>query len=178
MTSPLESTAIHAPQHVLDLLDRLHRLSLEQEEKLKAPDGGSDTMKTWLKDNQATALAKRDEVMRDKFIALEADKAAFVYSLIRAMGALNVVEAGTSFGVSTIYLALAVSQNAAAAGRMPRDGRVIATEFEPTKAQQARKHWSEAGESVEPWIELREGDLLQTLDNDLPTIDFVLFDSE
>lgn len=178
MASAPEVTAIDAPQQILDLLGRLHKLSLEQEEKLKAPDSEFNTLKEWLRENQAKAEAKRDEVMRDKFIALEADKASFVYSLIRATGALNVVEAGTSFGVSTIYLALAVSQNAEAAGKKPGDAKVIATEFEPTKAAQARKYWSEAGDSVQPWIELREGDLLQTLKKDLPTIDFVLFDSK
>lgn len=178
MASAPEATAVDAPKHVFDLLGRLHKLSLDQEEKLQAPGGDYDTLKQWLKENQDKAPGKRDEVMRDKFIALEADKASLVYSLIRAMGAMNVVEAGTSFGVSTIYLALAVGQNAKAAGKQPGAAKVIATEFEPTKAAQARKYWSEAGDSVEPWIELREGDLLETLKTDVPTIDFVLFDSK
>lgn len=178
MASHPDPTAIDAPQHVFELLNRLHDQSIEQEEKLKAPDGEYETLKEWLKENQNKAPAKRDDLMRDKFIALDADKASLVYSLIRATGALNVVECGTSFGVSTIYLALAVGQNAKAAGKKPGDAKVIATEFEPTKAAQARRYWSECGDSVEPWIELREGDLLKTLKQDLPTIDFVLFDSE
>lgn len=115
--------------------------------------------------------------MQDKFIALEADKATFAYSLVRATGALNVVEAGTSFGVSTIYLALAVGQNAKAAGKKPGEAKVIATEHWAEKAKQARKYWAEAGEEVEPWIELREGDITKTLKENMATIDFVLFDS-
>ena len=180
MASSPDPTAIEAPQSVLDLLNRLHKLSLDQEDNMRAPEGAYSTLKEWLTGNQDKAEVenKRNEIMLDKFIALDADKASFVYSVIRATGALNVVEAGTSFGVSTIYLALAVGQNAKAAGKQPGAAKVIATEFESSKAEQARKYWSEAGDSVEPWIELREGDLRETLKSDVPTIDFVLFDSK
>jgi predicted O-methyltransferase YrrM len=110
-----------------------------------------------------------------RFVALEPDKCAIVYLLLRSMNARFVVEAGTSFGLSTIYLALAVGQNAAALGT---DGKVIATENEPSKALKAREHWRAAGDDVEKWIELREGDLRETLETDNPAqIDFVLFDS-
>lgn len=84
------------------------------------------------------------------------------------------IQAGTSFGVSTIYLALAVSANTASGGT----GRVIATENEPSKANIARQNWKEAGEEVERVIELREGDLRETLQVDLPTVDMLLLDSE
>ncbi|OLN97698.1 hypothetical protein CCHL11_09162 [Colletotrichum chlorophyti] len=110
----------------------------------------------------------------DRFVALEPDKCALVYLLLRSTGARYVVEAGTSFGVSTIWLALAVGQNAMA---LRSDGKVIATENEPTKAKRAREHWKMAGDDVERWIDLREGDLRQTLRTDLPEqIDFLLLD--
>jgi predicted O-methyltransferase YrrM len=118
--------------------------------------------------------------MRDKFVALKPNKCQFIYLLARAMGVRNVVEAGTSFGVSTIYLALAVGQNAAHGGGKV-GGKVIATEKEPSKAVKARAHWKEAGEEVEPWIELREGDLLETLkvEEGMPKeIDMLLLDSK
>jgi predicted O-methyltransferase YrrM len=118
--------------------------------------------------------------MRDKFVALETDKCEFIYLLARAMGVKNVVEAGTSFGVSTIYLALAVGQNVKQ-GRGDVKRKVIATEKEPSKAVKAREHWKEAGEEVEPWIELREGDLLETLKikEGMPNeIDMLLLDSK
>ena len=112
----------------------------------------------------------------DKFVALDPDKCALVYLLLRSSGARYVVEAGTSFGLSTIYLALAVGQNATL---LNKAGKVIATENEPQKASRAREHWKTAGHEVEPWIELREGDLRETLQADLPEkIDFVLLDSE
>jgi len=83
--------------------------------------------------------------MLDKFIALDEDKCHFVYQLLCATGATHVVEAGTSFGVSTIYLALAVGRNV---GGVPGKGKVIATEKESQKAERAREHWREAGETV------------------------------
>ena len=94
--------------------------------------------------------------MRDKFVALEQDKCQFMYLLARSINAKNIVEAGTSFGVSTIYLALAVGQNvteARAKGEIV-SGKVVATEKEASKAVRAREHWSEAGEEVEPWIDM------------------------
>ena len=126
-----------------------------------------------------TWASASDDHMRDKFVALEEDKCQFIYLLARAMGVRNIVEAGTSFGVSTIYLALAVGQNVARAGGKV-GGKVIATEKEPSKALRAREHWKEAGEDVEPWIELREGDLLETLkvEKGMPKeIDMLLLDS-
>ncbi|KAF9877266.1 O-methyltransferase [Colletotrichum karsti] len=68
------------------------------------------------------------------FIALDEDKCHFTYQLVNAMGATNIIEAGTSFGVSTIYLALAVGKTTAATGK---SGIVIATEKEPEKALMA-----------------------------------------
>ncbi|KAF5009070.1 hypothetical protein FDECE_4693 [Fusarium decemcellulare] len=111
----------------------------------------------------------------EKFVALDPDKCALVYLLLRSIGARYVVEAGTSFGLSTIYLALAVAQNASSD---PASGKVIGTENEPTKASKAREHWKAAGDSVEKFIELREGDLRETLKTDLPQqVDFLLLDT-
>ncbi|KAK4494342.1 hypothetical protein PRZ48_014640 [Zasmidium cellare] len=171
----LTKSAIKAPAHVFDLLRRLHQLSLDQEFALK----NDQTIQKWKKNTDLDAAQRKeffDNLMRDKFIALTPDKSIFMYNLARASGALNIVECGTSYGVSTIYLALAVGQNAAQKGVAAGGAKVIATENEPSKAKQARKYWEEAGESVERYIELREGDLTKTLQADLPPIDFVLFD--
>lgn len=137
-----------------------------------------------LQDLHAEAAAEEPYVSTDgatstaltKFVALDPDKCAAVYLLLRSAGAKYVVEAGTSFGLSTIYLALAVSRNV---GGRQGEGKVIATENEPTKAAKAKQHWRRAGSEVEPFIELREGDILQTLQSNLPEeIDFLLLDSE
>ena len=170
---------LRAPAHVKDLLAHLHALSLDQEYQLGLGNGGPSINKATdaLRLDAARPAQSFDDVMRDKFIALTEDKAMFVYNMVRAKGALTVVEAGTSFGVSTIYLALAVGENARSAGKMRSEARVIATEHEPSKAAKAREYWRTAGESVEQYIELREGDILQTLRHDVPEVDFVLFDS-
>jgi predicted O-methyltransferase YrrM len=173
------SSSIEAPANVLELLNRLHKQSLDQKTLIKDPNGQYQVIRESAKEKDENERNRiRDEAMKDKFIALDADKATFMYSLVRAIGALNVVEAGTSFGVSTIYLALAVAQNAEEAGKKPGEAKVIGTEHWHEKAEVARQYWKEAGNAVEPWIELREGDLRETLNKDLPTIDFVLFDSK
>ncbi|KAL5089554.1 hypothetical protein Trisim1_005247 [Trichoderma cf. simile WF8] len=149
-----------APDHVHALLNRLHEESLTQEAALPS---------TYLSKPEGF-----DDLMRDKFIALDQDKCQFVYQLARAIGARNIAEIGTSFGVSTIYLALAVGSNL---DRFGGEGKVIATEKEHTKAERARQHWKEAGDDlVTRHIDLREGDLLETLKNDVPQLDLVLID--
>jgi predicted O-methyltransferase YrrM len=82
-----------------------------------------------------------------------------------------VVEAGTSFGVSTLYLAAAVRANSVEDGGT---GLVIGTEHEPRKAAAARQHFAEAG--LTDFIELREGDLPGTLADLSGPIDFMLID--
>lgn len=149
-----------APLHVLALLDRLHDESLKQEAALGAYYRHTENF---------------DDLMRDKFIALDKDKCHFVYQIARATNAHNIAEIGTSFGVSTIYLALALGSNL---GKNGGKGTVIATEKESTKAAKARQFWTEAGdELVTRHIDLREGDLLQTLKENVPTLDLVLLDS-
>lgn len=173
---------VHAPPHVLKLLSELHQKSIVQEAAISPGDYKNITSDTedqyqargTVDDNgRPTAF---DRLMQDKFIALDEDKCQFMYQLINAMGATNVVEAGTSFGVSTIYLALAVAQTTAATGK---PGTVIATEKETSKAQVARRYWAQCGAEVEKQIDLRVGDLRETLKLDLPpAIDLLLLDSE
>ena len=168
-----------ASSQVHQLLQRLHALSEAQEKTWSQSYFYLSRVFRFYFFGEVWAKAS-DGHMRDKFVALEPDKCQFVYLLARAMGVRNVVEAGTSFGVSTIYLALAVGQNVAHGGGKV-GGKVIATEKEPSKAVKARAHWKEAGEEVEPWIELREGDLLETLkvEDGMPKeIDMLLLDSK
>ena len=61
----------------------------------------------------------------DKLVALDRNKAEFCYQLCRANNARRIVEVGTSYGVSTLYLAAAVRDNVDAAGG---DGVVIGTD--------------------------------------------------
>ncbi|OAL47387.1 S-adenosyl-L-methionine-dependent methyltransferase [Pyrenochaeta sp. DS3sAY3a] len=171
-TSPLR-----APQHVKELLSQLHETSLKQEQAI-SNEGKVFSSKVIgdLEDRlggESDARNEFDKLMLDKFIALDEDKCHFVHQLINAMGATNVVEAGTSFGVSTIYLALAVAQSKAATGKA---GGVIATEKEPEKAAIAKSYWKKCGSDVEEQIDLRVGDLLETLKERVPEVDLLLLD--
>jgi len=104
--------------------------------------------------------------MADKLVALDPIKAEFCYLTCRALGATRVVEVGTSFGVSTLYLADAVRANGG--------GLVIGTEHEPAKAAAARANFDAAG--LSEFIDLREGDLRETLKVIEGPVDFVLMD--
>jgi predicted O-methyltransferase YrrM len=102
----------------------------------------------------------------DKMVALEPPKAEYCYALCRALRARRIVECGTSFGVSTLYLAAAVRDNGG--------GAVIATEWEAEKAKIARRNFEAAG--LAEFIDLREGDLNETLKVIDGPIDFMLLD--
>jgi predicted O-methyltransferase YrrM len=104
--------------------------------------------------------------MADKLVALDQDKAEFCYMLCRAIGARRIFEAGTSFGVSTLYLAAAVRDNGG--------GVVFGAEFEPAKVRQARANFETAG--LASFIDLREGDVVAAAEQFAAPIDFVLFD--
>lgn len=102
----------------------------------------------------------------DRFICLDRTQGVFCYLLARALGARRVVEFGTSFGVSTIYLALAVRDNGG--------WTVIGTEMVAAKARRAREHLREAG--VDELVEIREGDARETLHGVSGPVDVFLND--
>jgi len=120
---------------------------------------------------QPPSASEARAFLSDKLVALDSDKAEFCYQLCRASNARRIVEIGTSFGVSTLYLAAAVRDNVEAGGG---DGVVIGTEYEPGKAAAARANFEQAG--LSRFIDLREGDLRQTLRQIDGPVDFMLMD--
>lgn len=107
------------------------------------------------------------ELLKDLWLPVSADTGKLLYLLARSSGARHIVEFGTSFGISTIHLAAALRDNGG--------GRLVTTEFEPGKLQRAAAHLREAG--LDDLVDLRAGDALQTLAQDLPApIDLVLLD--
>lgn len=101
----------------------------------------------------------------DKYIPIVPAQGTFLYMQARALNAKNILEFGTSYGISTIYLAKAARDN---------DGRVITTEYLPHKAEAARKNLEEAG--LSGYVEIWEGDARDTLKNLDMEPDFVLLD--
>jgi len=160
MASPLNDPKLEA------LLDRLHAQSDAQIDETDAyfvrreRDGSLDT-ENYCDDDMHRFLA-------DKMVALDRDKAEFCYQLCRSLRATRVVEAGTSFGISTLYLAAAVRDN------QVENGVVIGTEHELSKVEVARENFRVAG--LGEYIDLREGDLRQTLRDVGGPVDFMLID--
>lgn len=109
--------------------------------------------------------AARD-LYRDKYISLERGQGELLYLLARALGARRAAEFGTSFGVSTIYLAAAMRDNGG--------GLAIGSEIEPSKAAVARANLAEAG--LDAYAEVRVGDARETLADPGGTLDLVLID--
>ena len=167
------SLALGAP--IDALLDRLYRQNAAQDDALaayftaRAAEGSLD----WNQFDERTNV-----FLRDKLIALDRSKAEFCYHVCRALGARRVVEAGTSFGVSTMFLAAAVRDNVQHGGPAHLGGGgqpiVIGTENEPEKVRTATGHFLEAG--LAHLIDLRPGDLRDTLKDVAGPIDFMLID--
>ncbi len=104
--------------------------------------------------------------MKNAYIQISNDAGEMIYNTARAIDARRIVEFGTSFGVSTIYLAAAVRDNGG--------GKVIGTELEPTKVTVARQNIAAAG--LESYVDVREGDATKTLADVEAPIDLVLLD--
>src|ERR1700735_1359491 len=105
--------------------------------------------------------------MKDAHLAVSRATGALLYMLARSTAARTIVEFGTSFGISTLYLAAALRDNGG--------GRLITSEFEPSKVARARDHLTAGG--LIDLVEIREGDALETLSVNLPeAIDLLLLD--
>lgn len=105
--------------------------------------------------------------LKDVPLAVSRQTGTLLYMLARSSRAKAIVEFGTSFGISTLHLAAGLRDNGG--------GRLITSEFEPSKVARARDNLSAGG--LIDLVEIREGDALKTLSVDLPdTIDLVLLD--
>jgi len=105
--------------------------------------------------------------LKDAPLAVSRETGNLLYMLARSSRARAIVEFGTSFGISALHLAAALRDNGG--------GRLITSEFEPSKAARARENLRDGG--LIDLVEIREGDALKTLSIDLPDqIDLVLLD--
>jgi predicted O-methyltransferase YrrM len=100
---------------------------------------------------------EKAEAMQDVYMPISADAGRLLYALVRASRPAAVVEFGTSFGISTIYLAAAVTDNGT--------GHVVTTELSSRKAEAARSNLQQAG--VGDAVTILVGDARETL-RDVP----------
>ncbi|MEM6801869.1 MAG: class I SAM-dependent methyltransferase, partial [Bacteroidota bacterium] len=101
----------------------------------------------------------------DKYVPIHPAQGNFLYMQARAVQAKNILEFGTSYGISTIYLALAARENG---------GKVITTEYLPHKVEIAKQNFQDA--DLTDYIEIRQGDAMETLKDLDMELDFVLLD--
>ncbi|OED42744.1 hypothetical protein ACH42_11725 [Endozoicomonas sp. (ex Bugula neritina AB1)] len=106
---------------------------------------------------------RTSEFHRTSYLSIGPEEGRFLYGLILAMGAKEIVEFGTSFGISTLYLAAAAQETG---------GRVTGSEFHGIKAEKASANLAEAGLEAD----IRVGDAMETLAGDGPEIDFLFLD--
>lgn len=102
---------------------------------------------------------------KDAYLSISKEQGEGLNQLIKENNFKNIVEFGTSFGISTLYLAQAVLETG---------GSIITTELIESKALKAIENFKQAG--VNDLIEVRIGDALETLKNHTDPIDLLFLD--
>lgn len=102
---------------------------------------------------------------KDAYLSITKDQGIALVELIREKKIRNVVEFGTSFGISTLFLAQGVLQTG---------GSIVTTELIESKAHKAIENFKSAG--IDHFIEVRIGDALETLKDHSQQIDLLLLD--
>lgn len=115
---------------------------------------------------QGKTGAERAAHLTHAFIPVSPEAGRLLYTLVRGASAGTTVEFGTSYGISTIYLAAAVRDRG--------EGRVITTELNTAKAERARQYIDDAG--LSDLVDLRVGDALETLEGLERDVSFVFLD--
>jgi predicted O-methyltransferase YrrM len=100
-------------------------------------------------------------------LAILRDEGLFLYNLIRAMRAKTIIEIGTSFGYSTIWLAAAAKEE---------NGKVISFDVVPEKIEKATENLTRAGLANN--VELILGDARDFIRNASIPIDLVFLDAD
>ncbi|AKT36394.1 O-methyltransferase [Chondromyces crocatus] len=161
--SPLSRSTLHRPE-VRALLDRLHADARRDVFRFakKIPTVATSL----LQGKRLSEIVAEKGTMKDVYISVSREQGELLYLVARSIGARRIVEFGTSFGISTIYLAAAVKDNGG--------GVVVGTELDESKHRVATQHLAEAG--LGEFADVRLGDALETL-RDVPTpVDLVLLD--
>jgi predicted O-methyltransferase YrrM len=127
----------------------------------------------WAKLRGALAdKAVQHRVFYDVYSAVSRQRGALLYMMGRAIHARRVVEFGSSFGISTIYLATAVRDNCKA-GCHPAP-YVTGSEMEPHKLAEAAKNIEAAG--LSDIAKILPGDALESLQTVEAPVDLVFLD--
>jgi predicted O-methyltransferase YrrM len=104
--------------------------------------------------------------MADLSLQFSPEHGLIAYNIARSIGASRIVEFGTAFGYSTIFLAAAVKDNGG--------GVVIGSEFIEEKVKRAQANIESAG--LTEYIDIRSGDALKSLADPGGEVDMILLD--
>ena len=115
---------------------------------------------------QRLTVRERADALQDIYMPVSPEAGRLLYALVRACRPDTVVEFGTSFGISTIHLAAAVTDNGT--------GRVVTTELSDRKAVAARENLEQAG--LAGVVTILQGDALETLASVTGRVGLVLLD--
>jgi predicted O-methyltransferase YrrM len=115
---------------------------------------------------ETATAGEMSEAYQDRYIPVSPQAGQLLYALARASRPDTIVEFGLSFGVSTIYLAAAVTDNGT--------GRVVTTELSLKKVEAAWANLQEAG--VGEVVTILPGDALETLADVPGPVGLVLLD--
>ena len=122
--------------------------------------------------NRLTATPGQHPLFRELYSAVTEERGALLYRTAREIGAIRVVEFGSSFGISTIYPAAAVKDNLGTTSNT--SAHVIGSEMEALKCAAAKKNLADAGLSA--IARILEGDALKTLTSVDAPVDLVFLD--
>jgi predicted O-methyltransferase YrrM len=154
--------SIHAAR-VRTVLDRLHAEAGGQTLRLVGLGAAMARDKLL---GRTSSVEREVERLRHLYVPVSRKQGELLYLVARSLRATRVVEFGTSFGISTTYLAAAVKDNGG--------GLVIGSELEPNKVATARRNLEDAG--LAELVEIREGDAQETLRDPGGAVDMVLLD--
>ena len=145
-----------ADPNVVRVLDRLHSEADAQMPQIREQMAGrrGGVSEGWA------------EQMKDFYLPVSREQGRFLYQTVRGVRPERVVEFGTSFGVSSIYLAAGLHDN----GR----GILVGSEVIEDKAVVARRNITEAG--LGDYTEIRSGDARESLADPGGSVDVVLLD--
>ena len=157
-------TTVFQSDRIQSLLERLHTdANVVDVSFISQFEGMSPSERDALQDDYHRLYG----MARDAYISVGEEFGNLLYALARATCARTIVEFGTSFGISTIYLASALRDNGG--------GRLITCEMEATKSQRAQANLAEAG--LSDLVEFRVGDALKVLrEESMKPVDLLLLD--
>jgi predicted O-methyltransferase YrrM len=134
----------------------LRNLEEYREEEIKKEIGGEEVLK------------------KDRSLAIPREEGKFLYLLVKAMKAKSILEIGTSFGYSTIWLAMAAKEEKGKV--ITEKGKVITVDILPKKIGKAKENLKKTG--LEDCVEFILGDAKEIIRKLESPVDIVFLDAD